>query len=248
MFPTARRSRYLALLLPAAWLCGCARSAVLPPPASVPAPAPSVAPPATSRITPSTPSPLLKIPTPSNPWKPTVKEREWKYIVLHHTASQRGSVESIHQAHQQRKDKSGRPWLGIGYHFVIGNGNGMPDGEIEPTFRWRQQMHGAHAGAGDPAYNNVGIGIVLVGNFEEKPPSSAQIQAVKRLVRTLKAAYGISSNNIIGHRDVKATACPGKLFPMAEVAGNDFGFELSDHTSGPPAIFRVASQEGDAPR
>ena len=83
-----------------------------------------------------------------NPWKPESELRDWNYIVLHHTASDSGSLDSIHQEHLKRKDKEGNSWLGIGYHFVIGNGNGMADGEIEPTFRWRQQLQGAHAGVG----------------------------------------------------------------------------------------------------
>ena len=161
--------------------------------------------------------PMLQIPASQrNLWKPEVAARDWKHIVLHHTATSRGSVESIHEAHLKRRDKGGNPWLGIGYHFVIGNGNGMPDGEIEPTFRWRQQMHGAHAGVGN--YNRQGIGIVLVGNFEKQPPTAAQLMAVKRLVRTLKAKYRIDAEHVIGHSDVKATACPGKYFPLDEVS------------------------------
>ena len=144
-----------------------------------------------------------------NPWKPDEKTRDWRHIVIHHTASSTGSVESIHDAH------IGRGWIGIGYHFLIGNGKGMDDGEIEPTFRWRQQLHGAHAGKDE--YNQHGIGICLVGNFEETHPSAAQLAAVKRLVGVLKSEYGINSDRVIAHKDVKRTACPGKNFPLAEV-------------------------------
>ncbi|MCA9039785.1 MAG: N-acetylmuramoyl-L-alanine amidase [Planctomycetaceae bacterium] len=150
-----------------------------------------------------------------NPWKPKVEERDWKWIVIHHTATDRGSVESIHESHLKRRDKNGNPWLGIGYHFVIGNGQGMEDGDIEATFRWRQQMHGAHAGRAEE--NQQGIGIVLVGNFENHPPSPAQLTAVKKLVFTLKQEYGIDSDHVIGHYDIKTTACPGKQFPIAEI-------------------------------
>lgn len=164
-------------------------------------------------------STLQPVQTPQkNNWRPSTKERDWKYIVLHHTASNTGSVESIHESHLKRKDANGNPWLGIGYHFVIGNGSGMTDGEIEPTFRWKQQMQGAHAGSSDPIYNQQGIGIVLVGNFENQPPTAKQLIALKDLVRTLKTNYRVSAQNIIGHKDVRATECPGKLFPMAEVA------------------------------
>ena len=223
---------------------GCRQSAAVPPPASL---SPAITPvPDLTRTTPQPANQLRPLPVsqPDNPWKPQVAAREWKHIVIHHTASTRGSVESIHETHLQRKDKNGNPWLGIGYHFVIGNGDGMGDGEIEETFRWRQQMHGAHAGSSD--YNDYGIGIALVGNFDESPPSAAQLQAVKRLVGVLKREYNIASEDVIGHADIKATACPGKYFPMSEVSlaspGTSFG-----QNSSPDASLRLIAKEGNRP-
>jgi len=206
-------------ILPAFEITGCTHRTPLPPVAiNSPAPIPQY-PAQASQPVPNAPL-VITPPTiaiePQNPWKPDAELREWEYIVIHHTASTTGSVESIHELHSKKKDKSGNSWLGIGYHFVIGNGNGMPDGAIEPTFRWREQMHGAHAGQNK--YNQKGIGICLVGNFENEPPSEAQLAAVKKLVGVLKAEYKIASENVQGHRDVKATACPGKYFPMSEVA------------------------------
>lgn len=122
----------------------------------------------------------------------------------------RGSVETIHAEHVNRKDKNGNKWKGIGYHFLIGNGTGMSDGKIEPTFRWKQQMQGAHAG--NDEYNQYGIGICLVGNFQDHRPSTAQLASIKRLVGVLKKEYGLKSSQVVGHRDVKSTACPGKFF------------------------------------
>ena len=191
---------------------------------------PTVVPPTTSISPPIRPAPVVPQPivpfnppssqpmepiTRANPWKPDTELRDWNYIVLHHTAAKSGSVDSIHEEHLKRKDKNGNHWLGIGYHFVIGNGNGMPDGEIEPTFRWRQQLQGAHAGVAN--YNQHGIGIVLIGNFENDPPTAAQTMAIKRLVGVLKREYSIPGSKVVGHGDVKATECPGKLFPMSEV-------------------------------
>ncbi len=162
--------------------------------------------------------PVVSIPPviTGNPWKPSAPLRDWKHIVIHHTASESGSVETINAAHLARKDKNGVAWKGIGYHFLIGNGSGMGDGEIEPTFRWRQQMQGAHAG--DEEYNQRGIGICLVGNFEDHRPSIAQLTAVKRLVGVMKSEYHIHGDHVVGHRSVKSTACPGKLFPLSEIA------------------------------
>lgn len=222
-------------------LTGCARSAALPPPAPRPLPpvAPVVPPPANG------PS-LNNVQTDRDLWRPSAKARDWKYIVIHHTASEKGSVESIHEEHLKKKDANGNPWLGIGYHFLIGNGNGMPDGEIEGTFRWRQQLQGAHAGSSDPVYNQQGIGICLVGNFENHAPTSKQLAALKKLVRSMKGEYRIASKNVIGHRDVRATECPGKLFPMAEVANEPIDFRFSEAMPADTGL-TVARQIGMSP-
>ena len=149
-------------------------------------------------------------------WQPQTAMHDWKYIVLHHTASNSGSVDSIDRTHRERTDADGNHWRGIGYHFVIGNGVGMGDGEVQPTFRWMEQSAGAHAG--DLEYNTFGIGICLVGNFEEHPPTPAQLAAVKQLVALLKDVLDIDSSAVLRHGDVKATECPGRLFPHEEIA------------------------------
>ena len=196
---------------------GCYQQTVVPPTTSIAPPmrpVPVIPQQPIEPYVPPTYQPIEPI-TRNNPWKPDTEARDWNYIVLHHTAASTGSVESIHEEHLKRKDKSGNHWLGIGYHFVIGNGNGMTDGEIEPTFRWRQQMQGAHAGVSE--YNQRGIGIVLIGNFENDSPTEAQTRAIKQLVGTLKQEYGIVESKVVGHGDVKATECPGKRFPMNDV-------------------------------
>jgi len=147
-------------------------------------------------------------------WQPVENARGWKFVVLHHTATESGSVSSIDRVHRQRI-ANGRHWLGIGYHFVIGNGQGMPDGQVESTFRWTRQIEGAHAGVAD--YNQYGIGIALIGNFETRPPTAAQLAAARQLVSALRTEYAISADRVIGHGDVKATACPGRFFSVSAI-------------------------------
>jgi len=150
-------------------------------------------------------------------WEPAVASRPWTHLVLHHTATDTGSVASIDAVHRTRTDRLGKPWLGIGYHFVIGNGRGMPDGQIEPTFRWAQQLQGAHAG--DANLNASAIGICLVGDFNQAPPTGRQIDSARRLVEALRIRYGIGLARVVAHRQVKATDCPGKLFPWQQIVG-----------------------------
>jgi hypothetical protein len=151
-------------------------------------------------------------------FEPPVASRAWKSIVLHHSATDQGNVSSIDAVHRTQKDRRGRPWLGIGYHFVVGNGRQMADGEVQPTFRWLQQLAGAHAGSRD--YNESGIGICLIGNFDERAPTAKQLASVRELLQTLARRYAIPRERILRHLDVQATLCPGRLFPWDQaVAG-----------------------------
>lgn len=229
------------ILLGGLLFVGCARSGVLPPPASISSPANPYMGNLRQPIPPT--GVITTVPRPgSNPWRPTVAAREWQYVVVHHTATGSGNVDSINESHLKNKDKNGRPWLGIGYHFVIGNGDGMTDGAIEPTFRWRTQIQGAHAGSANKDYNERGIGVCLVGNFEKSPPTAAQKKSVKLLVQTLRNEYRIPVANVVGHKDIRASAteCPGKFFPMAEVAAGDSGLLLGLDSDGVP-LERIAS-------
>ncbi len=154
-------------------------------------------------------------------WQPSVDGRDWEWIVIHHSATASGSVEAIHNEHQKRKDSAGNNWLGIGYHFVIGNGSGMEDGEIEATFRWKQQIHGAHSGSA--VHNEFGIGICLIGDFQKQPPSKNQMESVIRLIRHLANHYQIAGESVIGHRTVKRTLCPGRFFPLQDAIRKSLG-------------------------
>lgn len=149
------------------------------------------------------------------PLETDVPARDWKHIVLHHSATLQGSLASIHREHSQRVDAQGKPWRGIAYHFVIGNGQGMRDGEVQATFRWDEQTEGAHAG--DLEYNQQGIGICLIGNFDETSPTAAQLLSVQTLVSRLQKQFRIPTEQVVAHRSVKATSCPGKYFPMQQM-------------------------------
>lgn len=133
--------------------------------------------------------------------------RDWKYIVIHHSASESGSAAEFDKYHREK-----RGWEnGLGYHFVIGNGRGSPDGEIEIGNRWRKQIDGAHAGV--PEYNHYGIGICLVGNFNDSYPTAAQMASLSTLVDYLQERCRVPSENIIMHRHFRETDCPGRNFP-----------------------------------
>ena len=166
----------------------------------------SAAPPEANAL-PRVSSPATVIPNASSP------ERDWKTIVLHHSATRGGDVATIDAEHRKHRDRSGNPWLGIGYHFVVGNGQKMADGEVQATFRWHNQLPGAHAG--NRSHNEKGIGICLIGNFDQAPPTERQMVALRGLVKALAERYSISRDGLVRHSDVQATLCPGKMFPWA---------------------------------
>ena len=144
-------------------------------------------------------------------WVPPSREREWRWIVVHHSDDESGCVEKYDRYHRQ-----GRGWEhGCGYHFVIGNGSQTRDGEVEWGPRWTQQLHGAHAKTPDNRFNELGIGVCLVGDFDRGGgrPSRAQMDSLVRLTRWLMERYGIAAENVRGHCDCCPTCCPGRYFP-----------------------------------
>ena len=113
---------------------------------------------------------------PDDLFAPPKADRPWKYVVLHHSATATGSYGAIDQEHRKRLG-----WEGCGYHFVIGNGTGSPDGQIEVAQRWSDQKHGIHCRNGkNPDVSEYGIGICLVGNLDDTPPTPARSPPRKR--------------------------------------------------------------------
>jgi len=147
---------------------------------------------------------------------PSQLEKEWVAVVIHHSATEKGNTAIFDKWHRE-----GKHWEGVGYDFVIGNGTDSGDGEVEVTFRWREQIPGAHCGGTANNWANVdGIGICLVGDFNYKEPTERQMQSLLRLIRFLQQRYGIPKWRIYGHKDTpgaRVTDCPGRRFPMAEL-------------------------------
>jgi hypothetical protein len=146
-------------------------------------------------------------------WFPPVADHDWEVIVVHHSASDAGSAKIFDAAHRAKG------WDELGYHFVIGNGSNTPDGYVEVGPRWFKQKHGAHCKTPSNYYNDYGIGICLVGDFDTSRPTAAQMESLHRLVAFLTQRYHISPNHIFGHGEVRGTSthCPGRYFPMYEL-------------------------------
>ena len=207
----------LCVLLPLGWGCAGTPKVVATPPPLPPPPPPPV-----TIILPPPPPPVYSLPAdPSfrSPRRPAnvvgnldaTLTRRWKYIVIHHSASDSGNEAIFDREHRTRG------WRGVGYDFVIDNGEGGPDGRVEATFRWEEQQDGAHAG--NEEYNKLGIGICLVGNFDYDRPTAKQMESLVGLINFLQDRCQIPTANILGHTHVRigGTDCPGKNFPWYDM-------------------------------
>lgn len=154
-----------------------------------------------------TPIPRKPSPTSDVSWTPTVAERSWRFIIVHHSATPSGNAAMFDREHRDRG------WDELGYHFVIGNGTLSGDGQVEIGPRWQKQKHGAHTKVrGHEEFNQLGIGICLVGNLSETLPTEAQMRSLASLIRGLMARYNIPKSRILGHGMLAPTECPGKRF------------------------------------
>ncbi|MCC6738692.1 MAG: N-acetylmuramoyl-L-alanine amidase [Planctomycetia bacterium] len=138
--------------------------------------------------------------------------REWRTIVVHHSAGTAGNAAVFDRMHREENG-----WVnGLGYHFVVGNGNGSPAGAVEVGGRWIQQIQGAHAGAKATEYNEHGIGICVVGNYETGDFPEEVYPGLRDLVVWLARRYDIPPERILPHREVRGepTECPGGRFPL----------------------------------
>lgn len=119
-----------------------------------------------------------------------------KYIMVHHTAHPTWNIYDVHNFHQHTNG-----WIGIGYNFFIN-----PDGTV---FEGR----GLNVGAGATGYNYNSIHVCFAGNFENTNPTQKQLENGKKLIEYLLTLVP-SDAQIIGHKDIGRTACPGKNFPL----------------------------------
>lgn len=139
------------------------------------------------------------------------KRGQWKRIVIHHSGSRSGSAKAFDRFHREERHMEN----GLAYHFVIGNGNGMADGEIAVGDRWRRQIQGGHLSS--HILNEISIGICLVGDFEKTAPSRRQMDQLEALVLYLVQAASIEPDSVTTHKLIhpKHTLCPGRKFPAA---------------------------------
>ena len=129
----------------------------------------------------------------------------WKYIYIHHSRTPAGNALTLGEQSPS----------GVGDHFVIGNGDGCMDGEIQLTQRWNQQLAAtAPAGAStvEPAWSQ-SISICVVGDFDRTVPTQVQLRRLTQLVSALQGQLHISSNDVLLIDQQRSPAGIGRYFP-----------------------------------
>lgn len=135
----------------------------------------------------------------------------WDSIVIVHSGTAAGSAADIAEEHR----KLG--YDGLGFHFVIGNGMRMGDGEIHVGYRWLEQRQGAElAGVREGFSGHHAIEICLVGDGDRRPFTDEQLHRLAQVVTTLAKRLDIPSDRIHLHKDLAGTTSPGQYFPQTE--------------------------------
>lgn len=152
---------------------------------------------------------------------------EIKKIVVHHTDSEvrdltgdarmdgrdyQAMMQAIYYYHTVR-----RGWGDIGYHYVID-----PLGNIYEGRAGGDKVIAAHA----LCHNNGSLGIAVIGNYEDNDIPEPAMRSLVQLISQKAKTYHIDPKgtslfrgkklpNILAHRDVRATSCPGqKLYAV----------------------------------
>lgn len=135
-----------------------------------------------------------------------VSRGRWKYIVIHHSATPAATVKGMDEYHRRQRHMEN----GLAYHFVIGNGRGMGNGEVAVGDRWKRQIQGGHLKS--EADNNISIGICLVGNFDKTRPTASQLDSLEALLEALMRRCHLTKSSIRTHSQMhpRHTRCPGK--------------------------------------
>ncbi len=137
----------------------------------------------------------------------------WSGVVIHSSGEDSGSAASL-RYHHERVLKFAD---GMVYHFVIGNGNGAPDGSVAVGSCWINGQRGAGVKDGERSPR---IEICLVGDFHDAGPTKAQLEALRELLAKFESRLGeFSAADCLGHDEVEFNrrSCPGRYFPLDAV-------------------------------
>lgn len=164
---------------------------IVPPPA----PGPGETPPGDGKVArPAVQDMIARLPVHATKRYKTRRLQDIRAVIVHHSAVPPSvGPQRIAEYHVTKQG-----WPGIGYHFLVGADGTIYQGEAVDTLSY----HAVQA-------NPYGVGVCFLGNFTNDIPPAPQLEAGAQLIAWLMQELNIPLDNVKGHREVVATACPG---------------------------------------
>ena len=134
-----------------------------------------------------------------------------QYIVIHHAEAVTASPEDIDSWHKANG------WCGAGYNYYV-----RKDGSI-------YEMRGDSIGAQCYGYNSVSYGVCCEGDYEKYDTAMPDLQysSLLEVVSWLKGRF--PNAQIVGHKELYATVCPGQYFPLDDIKNlKEHGLTISE--------------------
>lgn len=107
-------------------------------------------------------------------------------------------LNSVRNAHLDRRARTGERWCDIGYHYII-----------DPAGRVWEGRNTRYQGAHVQDENEHNLGIMVLGNFERQRPTPAAKQALDTFVAMQMQRFSVPINRVRTHKEFGGTACPG---------------------------------------
>ena len=137
---------------------------------------------------------------------------EWTSVVIHHLEQPAGDLETIDRNHRKAGLHS------LGFHFIIGNGNGLGDGDVQMGNRWHSQSSAAKPrDIHQDNWNDGIVSICLIGNGNRRPFTEQQTVHLSHLVQRLQQELSIPAEQVFLESDLSGHSnSPGKFFAEAQ--------------------------------
>lgn len=125
-------------------------------------------------------------------------------VFVHHTVTatlSENATQADEVAQMRSLEATGQTRFGHGISYNV---------LVFPSGRAYQGVSFNRRGAHTDGRNSTTRSICFVGNFEEHQPTQAALETARSIYHSGKGSLWVEDAPLYGHRDLKATACPGR--------------------------------------
>jgi hypothetical protein len=148
-------------------------------------------------------------------------------IVIHHTTNANTNdfshPHAWQLARQIQQSHFSRGWIDTGQHFTVSRGGWIMEGRHKSLSALQggtTHVEGAHV----EGHNKTHVGIECEGLYMNETPSLPLWNKLVALCGYICSQYSLTASDIVGHRDLGNTSCPGdtmySLLPQLRAAVN----------------------------